>query len=159
MRLRPDQMTFSALLAACLVACSGGTPAGGVDAASGTDASGRAGTGGEGGAGGTDGGGGGGGSGGSSADAGKGEAGGADAHPPFDSPPVPSTGNALASVAAAMSPGSFALLNHDGDASGYNRDLVDGLTPQNTGVGTVFAYAQKATYDPVTDKVFFKGAP
>src|SRR5262245_36023166 len=70
-----------------------------------------------------------------------------------------SSGNNLALLAASMQPGTFALLNQDGDGSGYGQNLVDGLTPTGEGVGTVFAYAQKAAYDPVSDKVYFKGAP
>src|SRR5262245_23649591 len=41
---------------------------------------------------------------------------------------APSGMNAVAAVASAMQPGTFALLNQDGDASGYSRGMLDGIT-------------------------------
>jgi len=67
--------------------------------------------------------------------------------------------NLLAAKAAALSPGQWVLLNQEGDGSGYTRDLVDGLTPSGAGVASIFAYSQKAAYDPVARKVHFIGAP
>ncbi|MCX7590576.1 MAG: hypothetical protein N2255_03000, partial [Kiritimatiellae bacterium] len=63
----------------------------------------------------------------------------------------------LAKLAASMQPGTFALLNQHGDESGYSWELVDGRAPNGHGVGSIFGYAQKAAYDPVTDTVIFSG--
>src|SRR5215813_12130505 len=65
-------------------------------------------------------------------------------------------GSVLANLAASMQPGSFALLNQDGDGSGYNANLIDGKDPATgMGVGSIYGYAQKAAYDPVADRVYF----
>ncbi len=66
--------------------------------------------------------------------------------------------NALATIAASMSPGPFALLNREGDGSGYEK--TSGATVLGYGgVGTAYAFAQKAAYDPVADRIVFQGAP
>ena len=62
----------------------------------------------------------------------------------------------IGKLAAAMQPGTFALLNQAGDASGYSGDLVDGVVKGN-GVGSIFGYAHRAAYDPVSDTVYFVG--
>src|SRR5262245_44122619 len=63
----------------------------------------------------------------------------------------PST-NVLSSIAASMPSGSFALLNKEGDSSGYGRGLL--LTG---GSSSIMGFASKAAYDPVTDRVYFSG--
>jgi hypothetical protein len=63
----------------------------------------------------------------------------------------------LAQIAGAMQPGTFALLNDVDDGSGWSADLVDGLTPGRQGVGSIFAYAQKAAYDASSDRIIFSG--
>src|SRR5215471_14651733 len=35
-----------------------------------------------------------------------------------------SSGSALSTIAASMQPGTFALLNYDGDASGYGKNML-----------------------------------
>src|SRR6476620_9966195 len=65
--------------------------------------------------------------------------------------------NRLAAIAASMQPGTFALLNQENDGSGYNRNLIDGMSPAGLGVGSIFGFAQKAVYDPVQDRVHFSG--
>jgi hypothetical protein len=68
--------------------------------------------------------------------------------------------SALGKLAAEMKPGTFALLNQDGDESGYSwSGFLVGGGPGSNSVGSIFAYAQKAAYDPIEDKVYFKGAP
>lgn len=44
------------------------------------------------------------------------------------------------------------MLNKDGDGSGY------GLKFTESGIGTMYGYASKATYDPVRRRVFFFGS-
>src|SRR6187401_672319 len=61
-------------------------------------------------------------------------------------------GSALARLAARLKPGSWAVLNKDGDDSGYGLKFTD------SGIGTMFGYASKATYDPVRRRVFFFGS-
>jgi len=68
-----------------------------------------------------------------------------------------SSGSTLANVAASMAPGTFALLNQSGDGSGYDANLLDGSS-NCIPVGSIFGYAQKAVYDPITDRVYFSGA-
>src|SRR5262245_31776413 len=67
------------------------------------------------------------------------------------SPPLwaAETNSALARLAASMKPGTWAVLNKDGDESGY------GLKFTESGIGTMYGYASKATYDPVRRRVFF----
>jgi hypothetical protein len=80
--------------------------------------------------------------------------------PALPSAPKAETKSALGELAASMEPGTFALLNQDGDASGYSWDgFLKGGGPDSAAVGSIFGYAQKAAYDPVEDKVYFKGAP
>src|SRR5262245_394600 len=62
------------------------------------------------------------------------------------------TTSALARLAAALKPGKWAVLNKDGDGSGYGPKFTD------SGVGGLFGYASKATYDPVCRRVFFFGS-
>src|SRR5262249_36427395 len=59
------------------------------------------------------------------------------------------TRSALARLAASLKPGTWAMLNKDGDESGYGVKFTD------SGIGTMFGYASKATYDPVRRRVFF----
>jgi hypothetical protein len=61
-------------------------------------------------------------------------------------------GSALAQLAAKLKPGAWAVLNKDGDDSGYGSKLTD------SGIGTLFGYASKAAYDPVRRRVFFFGS-
>jgi len=75
-------------------------------------------------------------------------------------PTTPQSNSVLGTLAASMKPGTFALLNQDGDASGYSwTGFLKGGGPDSAAVGSIFGYAQKAAYDPVGDKVYFKGAP
>jgi len=64
-------------------------------------------------------------------------------------PPKASDRSPLARLAASLKPGTWVILNKDGDASGY------GLKFTESGIGTMFGYASKATYDPVRRRVFF----
>jgi hypothetical protein len=48
------------------------------------------------------------------------------------------TPSALARLAASLKPGTWALLNKDGDESGYGAKFTD------SGVGGLFGYASKA---------------
>src|SRR5262245_22134217 len=63
--------------------------------------------------------------------------------------PKASEKSPLARLADSLKPGTWAMLNKDGDASGY------GLKFTESGIGTMFGYASKATYDPVRRRVFF----
>src|SRR5262245_15243561 len=65
---------------------------------------------------------------------------------------APDRDSALARLAASMKPGTWAMLNKDGDDSGYGTKLTD------SGVGGLFGYASKAAYDPVRRRVFFFGS-
>ena len=69
-------------------------------------------------------------------------------------PPAPKvdTTSALAKLAAALKPGTWALLNKDGDDSGYGTKFTD------SGIGGLYGYASKATYDPVRRRVYFFGS-
>jgi len=69
-----------------------------------------------------------------------------------DAQNVGSSGAVLSTIAASMQPGSFALLNYDGDASGYGKNLLS-----TGGVSSIMGYASKAVYDPVSDRVYFSG--
>ncbi len=62
------------------------------------------------------------------------------------------TKSALARLAAALKPGTWAVLNKDGDESGYGAKFTD------SGVGGLFGYASKAAYDPVRRRVYFFGS-
>jgi hypothetical protein len=62
---------------------------------------------------------------------------------------APKPNSVLARLALSMPPGTWALLNKDGDDSGY------GLKFTESGVGTVYGYASKAVYDPARRRVFF----
>jgi hypothetical protein len=66
-------------------------------------------------------------------------------------PPAPDR-DSLAKLAASMKPGTWAMLNKDGDDSGYGTKLTD------SGVGGLFGYASKAAYDPVRRRVYFFGS-
>jgi hypothetical protein len=58
----------------------------------------------------------------------------------------------LAKLAAELKPGAWAMLNKDGDASGYGAKFTD------SGIGGLYGYASKATYDPVSRRVYFFGS-
>src|SRR5215468_8120360 len=60
--------------------------------------------------------------------------------------------SALARLAASLKPGAWAVLNQDGDGSGYGPKFTD------SGIGTLFGYASKAAYDPARRRVFFFGS-
>src|SRR5262245_56911969 len=60
--------------------------------------------------------------------------------------------SALARLAASLKPGGWAMLNKDGDSSGYGLKFTD------SGVGTLYGYASKAAYDPTRRRVFFFGS-
>src|SRR5262249_28659778 len=64
----------------------------------------------------------------------------------------PEKRSALARLVATLKPGAWAMLNKDGDDSGY------GLKFTESGIGTMYGYASKATYDPVRRRVFFFGS-
>jgi hypothetical protein len=66
--------------------------------------------------------------------------------------PMGDTASPLARLASSMKPGSWAMLNKDGDDSGYGAKFTD------SGIGGLFGYASKATYDPVHRRVFFFGS-
>src|SRR5262249_12814225 len=75
--------------------------------------------------------------------------------PAWASEPVakpPEKGSTLARLAASLKPGTWAVLNKDGDDSGYGLKFTD------SGVGGLVGYASKATYDPVRRRVFFFGS-
>jgi hypothetical protein len=57
-----------------------------------------------------------------------------------------------------MQPGTFALLNEEGDGSGYGWSLFSDVR-QERGAGSILDFAQKAVHDPVADQVLFCGAP
>src|SRR5262245_1828085 len=67
-------------------------------------------------------------------------------------PPKASDRSPLARLAASLKPGTWAMLDKDGDASGY------GLKFTESGIGTMFGYASKAAYDPVRRRVFYFGS-
>src|SRR5262249_5886560 len=67
-------------------------------------------------------------------------------------PKAPDTDSFLARLAASLKSGTWAVLNKDGDASGYGTKLTD------SGVGGLFGYASKAAYDPVRRRVYFFGS-
>lgn len=67
-------------------------------------------------------------------------------------PKAADTKSVLARLAASMKPGTWALLNKDGDDSGYGAKFTD------SGIGGLFGYASKAAYDPVRRRVFFFGS-
>ena len=67
-------------------------------------------------------------------------------------PKIPEKGSALARLAAGLKPGTWAVLNKDGDDSGYGQTFTD------SGIGGLFGYASKATYDPARRRVFFFGS-
>src|SRR5262245_41487536 len=60
--------------------------------------------------------------------------------------------SALPRLAASLKPGKWAMLNKDRDDSGY------GLKFTESGIGTMFGYASKATYDPARRRVYFFGS-
>src|SRR5262245_12690909 len=74
------------------------------------------------------------------------------AEPISPAPKAADSSSALARLAASMKPGTWAMLNKDGDDSGYGAKLTD------SGVGGLFGYASKATYDPVRRRVYFFGS-
>lgn len=63
-----------------------------------------------------------------------------------------SSDTVLGKLAASMQPGTFALLNRDGDASGYGKSLL-----WTGGSNGITGYASKAAYDAATDRVYFSG--
>src|SRR5262245_30468401 len=67
-------------------------------------------------------------------------------------PEPPKNDNVLARLAASQKPGTWAVLNKDGDDSGYGLKFTD------SGVGGLFGYASKAAYDPVHRRVYFFGS-
>ena len=62
------------------------------------------------------------------------------------------SGSALSTLAASMQPGTFALLDYEGDASGYGKNMLS-----TGGSSSIMGFASKAAYDPVTDRVYFSG--
>jgi hypothetical protein len=70
---------------------------------------------------------------------------------PFVSRPA-KTDSALGRLAASLKPGKWAVLNKDGDGSGYGTKLTD------SGIGTIYGYASKATYDPARRRVYYFGS-
>jgi hypothetical protein len=76
-------------------------------------------------------------------------------------PPPSSSGGLLRTVSAGLSAGKWAILNQDGDASGYNRDLLVACSGPNNGGScsdTVINYADKGLWDPLSEKIHFLGA-
>src|SRR5262245_30113319 len=61
------------------------------------------------------------------------------------------TKSALARLTATLKPETWAVLNKDGDESGYGAKFTDSG-------GGLFGYASKATYDPARRRVFFFGS-
>jgi hypothetical protein len=59
--------------------------------------------------------------------------------------------SALSDLAATLSPGQWAVLNSNGDASGFSASLL------STGNDNVFNYADKGAWDPLAKKVRFIG--
>src|SRR5262245_28366332 len=57
----------------------------------------------------------------------------------------------LSDLAAAMQPGTWALLDRDGDSSGWGRAITTSWT------GSALGFAMKAVYDPIDDAVHFGG--
>lgn len=62
--------------------------------------------------------------------------------------------NHLADVARSMPVGTFALLNAEGDGSGWTQSM---LFSGGSGVGSIMGFAGKAAYDPARDRVLFSG--
>jgi hypothetical protein len=56
----------------------------------------------------------------------------------------------LAKLAVSLKPGTWVVLNQDGDGSGYGLKF----TESGVGQGGIFGFASKATYDPVHRRVF-----
>jgi len=59
--------------------------------------------------------------------------------------------SALGDLASTLSPGQWAVLNTNGDSSGYSASLL------STGTDNIFNYANKGTWDPSARKVRFVG--
>jgi hypothetical protein len=69
-----------------------------------------------------------------------------------EAPKPPENSSALAKLAASLKPGTWAVLNKEGDGSGYGPKFTD------SGIGGLYGYASKATYDPARRRVFFFGS-
>src|SRR5262245_760126 len=67
-------------------------------------------------------------------------------------PPAADTKSALARLAASLKPGKWAVLNKDGDGSGYGAKFTD------SGIGGLYGYASKAAYDPARRRIYFFGS-
>src|SRR5262245_28411651 len=65
---------------------------------------------------------------------------------------TPPSGNKLAALATSMKPGTFALLNVEGDDSGYGKSVLS-----NGGSNGITGFADKMVYDAATDRVYFSG--
>ena len=66
----------------------------------------------------------------------------------------PAYGQTLPALAQSMPPGTFALLNQEGDGSGYSASM----TASGLGFGGSYTYASKAAYDPVRRRIYHYAA-